>query len=81
MTNSFSFSLMVGSLTVLTPIRRGDDTEQKNIKIREVLMNNKFIRGAVGFAAVSAITLSGGMAFAKDAISIAVPSFLTGGAA
>jgi branched-chain amino acid transport system substrate-binding protein len=44
-------------------------------------MNNKFIRGAVGFAAVSAITLSGGMAFAKDAISIAVPSFLTGGAA
>ena len=72
---------MVVSLTVLTPIRRGDDTEQKNIKIREVLMNNKFIRGAVGFAAVSAITLSGGMAFAKDAISIAVPSFLTGGAA
>ena len=66
---------------MLTPIRRGDDTEQKNIKIREVLMNNKFIRGAVGFAAVSAITLSGGMAFAKDAISIAVPSFLTGGAA
>ena len=56
---------MVESLTVLTPIRRGDDTEQKNIKIREVLMNNKFIRGAVGFAAVSAITLSGGMALPK----------------
>ena len=33
------------------------------------------------FAAVSAVALAGGIAHAKDTITIAVPSFLTGGAA
>jgi branched-chain amino acid transport system substrate-binding protein len=44
-------------------------------------MNKTFVRLAVSFTAASAITLVGGVAFAKDSISIAVPSFLTGGAA
>jgi branched-chain amino acid transport system substrate-binding protein len=44
-------------------------------------MNKKFFKGALGLAAVSAFALSGGLANAKDSISIAVPSFLTGGAA
>ena len=44
-------------------------------------MTNKLLKGALGFAAVSAVALAGGIAHAKDAITIAVPSFLTGGAA
>jgi branched-chain amino acid transport system substrate-binding protein len=44
-------------------------------------MNKKFFKGALSLAAVSAFALSGGLANAKDSISIAVPSFLTGGAA
>ena len=39
-------------------------------------MNNKFIRGAVGFAAVSALHYLVEWLL-PDAISIAVPSFLT----
>ena len=44
-------------------------------------MTNKLLKGALGFAAVSAVALAGGIAHAKDTITIAVPSFLTGGAA
>ena len=44
------------------------------------MKHNIFARAA-GLAAISAITLGAGTALAKDAITIAVPSFLTGGAA
>jgi branched-chain amino acid transport system substrate-binding protein len=44
-------------------------------------MNKKLFKGVLGLATVSAFALSGGLAYAKDSISIAVPSFLTGGAA
>ena len=44
------------------------------------MKHNIFAR-AVGLAAISAMTLGAGTALAKDAITIAVPSFLTGGAA
>ena len=44
-------------------------------------MTNKLLKGALGIAAVSAVALAGGIAHAKDTITIAVPSFLTGGAA
>lgn len=44
------------------------------------MKHNIFARAA-GLAAISAMTLGAGTALAKDAITIAVPSFLTGGAA
>ena len=44
------------------------------------MKHNIFARAA-GLAAISAMTLGAGSALAKDAITIAVPSFLTGGAA
>jgi len=44
------------------------------------MFKNK-ITGVLGLAAVSALALTGGMAQAKDTIKIAVPSFLSGGAA
>jgi len=44
-------------------------------------MTNKLLKCALGIAAVSAVALAGGIAHAKDTITIAVPSFLTGGAA
>ena len=44
-------------------------------------MKHNILARAVGLAAISAMTLGAGTALAKDAITIAVPSFLTGGAA
>ena len=44
-------------------------------------MRHNILARAAGLAAISAMTLSAGTALAKDAITIAVPSFLTGGAA
>ena len=44
-------------------------------------MKHNYLARAVGLAAISAMTLGAGSALAKDAITIAVPSFLTGGAA
>mgnify|MGYP001176204056 FL=1 len=44
-------------------------------------MKHNILARAAGLAAISAITLGAGTALAKDAITIAVPSFLTGGAA
>ena len=44
------------------------------------MKHNIFARAA-GLAAISAMTFGAGTALAKDAITIAVPSFLTGGAA
>ncbi len=44
-------------------------------------MKHNIFSRAVGLAAISAMTLGAGTALAKDAITIAVPSFLTGGAA
>ena len=44
-------------------------------------MKHNILARAAGLAAISAMTLSAGTALAKDAITIAVPSFLTGGAA
>ncbi|MFZ9136142.1 MAG: ABC transporter substrate-binding protein, partial [Candidatus Puniceispirillaceae bacterium] len=44
-------------------------------------MNRRFLTRALGIAAVSSVALTGGFAQAKDSITIAVPSFLTGGAA
>ena len=44
-------------------------------------MRQNILARAVGLAAISAMTLGAGTALAKDAITIAVPSFLTGGAA
>ena len=44
-------------------------------------MKHNYLAGAVGLAAISAMTLGAGSALANDAITIAVPSFLTGGAA
>ncbi len=44
-------------------------------------MKHNILARAVGLAAISAMTLGTGTALAKDAITIAVPSFLTGGAA
>jgi branched-chain amino acid transport system substrate-binding protein len=44
-------------------------------------MTKSIIARAVGLAAISAMTFGAGVAQAKDSITIAVPSFLTGGAA
>ena len=44
-------------------------------------MKHNILARAVGLAAISAMTLGAGTALAKDALTIAVPSFLTGGAA
>ena len=44
-------------------------------------MKHNILARAAGLAAISAMTLGTGTALAKDAITIAVPSFLTGGAA
>ncbi len=44
-------------------------------------MKKRFLTRALGFAAVSAVALTGGIAQAKDSITIAVPTFLAGGAA
>ena len=44
-------------------------------------MKHNIFSRAVALAAISAMTLGAGTALAKDAITIAVPSFLTGGAA
>ena len=44
-------------------------------------MKHNILARAAGLAAISAMTLGAGTALAKDAITIAVPSFLTGGAA
>ncbi|MEL0143006.1 MAG: ABC transporter substrate-binding protein, partial [Alphaproteobacteria bacterium] len=44
-------------------------------------MTKSVIARAVGLAAISAMTFGAGVAQAKDSITIAVPSFLTGGAA
>ena len=44
-------------------------------------MKHNILARAVGLAAISAMTLGMGTALAKDSITIAVPSFLTGGAA
>ena len=44
-------------------------------------MKHNILARAAGLAAISAMTLGAGAALAKDAITIAVPSFLTGGAA
>ena len=44
-------------------------------------MKHNILARAAGLAAISALTLGAGSALAKDAITIAVPSFLTGGAA
>ena len=44
-------------------------------------MKHNILARAAGLAAISAMTLGAGTAMAKDAITIAVPSFLTGGAA
>ena len=44
-------------------------------------MKHNTLARAAGLAAISAMTLGAGTALAKDAITIAVPSFLTGGAA
>ena len=44
-------------------------------------MKHNILARAVGLAAISAMTLGTGTALAKDSITIAVPSFLTGGAA
>ena len=44
-------------------------------------MKHNILARAAGLAAISALTLGAGTALAKDAITIAVPSFLTGGAA
>ena len=44
-------------------------------------MKYNILARAAGLAAISALTLGAGTALAKDAITIAVPSFLTGGAA
>ena len=44
-------------------------------------MKHNILARAAGLAAISATTLGAGTALAKDAITIAVPSFLTGGAA
>ena len=44
-------------------------------------MTKSLIARAVGLAAISAMTFGAGVAQAKDSITIAVPSFLTGGAA
>ena len=44
-------------------------------------MKHNILARAVGLVAISAMTLGAGTALAKDAITIAVPSFLTGGAA
>ena len=44
-------------------------------------MKHNYLARAVGLAAISAMTLGAGSALAKEAITIAVPSFLTGGAA
>ena len=44
-------------------------------------MKHNILARAIGLAAISAMTLGTGTALAKDSITIAVPSFLTGGAA
>ena len=44
-------------------------------------MKHNILARAAGLAAISAMTLGASTALAKDAITIAVPSFLTGGAA
>ena len=44
-------------------------------------MKKRFLTRALGFAAVSAVALTGGIAQAKESITIAVPTFLAGGAA
>ena len=44
-------------------------------------MKHNILARAAGLAAISALTLGASTALAKDAITIAVPSFLTGGAA
>ena len=44
-------------------------------------MKHNILARALGLAAISAMTLGTGTALAKDSITIAVPSFLTGGAA
>ena len=44
-------------------------------------MKHNILARAAGLAAISAMTLGASAALAKDAITIAVPSFLTGGAA
>ena len=44
-------------------------------------MKHNILARAAGLAAISAMMLGAGSAMAKDAITIAVPSFLTGGAA
>ena len=44
-------------------------------------MKHNILARAAGLAAISAMTFGAGTALAKDAITIAVPSFLTGGAA
>ena len=44
-------------------------------------MRHNILARAAGLAAISAMTLGASTALAKDAITIAVPSFLTGGAA
>ena len=44
-------------------------------------MKHNILARAAGLAAISAMALGASTALAKDAITIAVPSFLTGGAA
>ena len=44
-------------------------------------MKTTILARAAGLAAISALTLGAGVAQAKESITIAVPSFLTGGAA
>ena len=44
-------------------------------------MKKRFMTHALGMVAASALVFTGGIAQAKDSITIAVPSFLTGGAA
>src|SRR6056300_1911314 len=55
--------------------------KNKNPTIGRNEMTKSIIARAVGLAAISAMTFGAGVAQAKDSITIAVPSFLTGGAA